>query len=270
MRPIHRRTTRYSRSCIWKERFSRMQQLTSRPQSGVPPTMPPRNISDRSAAVLVTALILFAIAGLLSGFATGAINRAHHTPPNTTSHNTQGNNSTTPSKTGSTTKTPGVSIVPIGCPIPDRYVPIESADGQTPYTISAFATAQSNDIKRSCGGNQLMDAGITFKLWLTQQISYSINFPQGAQSLFNSLNTPITGTAINKSGKSSGEIQDVQGLQFVGTSQVQQSDAHGRVTWKYTLPTSLHAGAYNLFILVDWQGQEYDWSWRNITITKAG
>lgn len=114
-----------------------------------------------------------------------------------------------------------------------------------------------------------MNAGITFKLWLTQQIPQSINFPQGAQALFNSINNPIAGTAINKSGKSSGQIQDLQSLQFVGTAQVQQSDAQGRITWKYTLPTSLKPGNYSLFVLANWQGKQYNWSWRDITITKA-
>ena len=253
-----------------------MQQLTSRPQPGMYPNRPPHhgstgNTSDRSTIVLITALILFAIAGLLSGFAIGAINRPHHTQTANNTHGTQQNQPNVPSKTGGTTqKTPTITIVPIGCPVPDAYVPIETADGQTPYTVSAYATTHSND-PRSCGGNQLTDAGITFKLWLTQSIPdpVSVNFPQGSQSVYTNINSPLTGTAT-KQGKTTGNIPEVQGLQFASTSpQVQQSNAQGRVTWKYTLPTSLQPGNYELFVLVDWQGKEYNWSWRNITIQKA-
>ena len=255
-----------------------MQQLTSRPQPGMPPHLPPRNVgntgntSDRSTIVLITALILFAIAGLMSGFAIGAINRPHNTGTAHNSNNPQHNKPTTSSTTGSTPQaTPTVTVVPIGCPVPDTYVPAEAADGQAVYTVSAYATAHTSDPKL-CGGNQLTDSGITFKLWLTQSIPnpVSVNFPQGPQSVYTNINTSLTGTAV-KQGKTIGTIPEVQGLQFDSTTpQVQQSNAQGRVTWKYTLPTSLQPGYYELFVLVDWQGKEYDWSWRNITIQKAG
>lgn len=249
-----------------------MQQLTSRPQPGMYPNRPPHhtgnsgNSSDRSTIVLIAALILFAIAGLLSGFAIGAINRPHSKLPTASTHNTHQNNPTIPSKTGSTPQTtPTVTVVPMGCPMPDSYVPTETADGQTTYTVSAYATHNPPN----CDGNQLMAAGITFKLWITQPIPYAINFPQGPQGVYTSINSPLTGTAVNKQEKVTGNIPEVQGLQFASTSpQVQQSNAQGRVTWKYTLPTSLQPGNYELFVLVDWQGKEYSWSWRNITITK--
>ncbi|HCI78927.1 MAG TPA: hypothetical protein DHW02_04485 [Ktedonobacter sp.] len=250
-----------------------MQQLTSRPQPGMPPHLPPHNVgnmSDRSTIALITALILFAIAGLMSGFTIGAINRPHNAGTAQNTNNSQHNKPTTSTTTGITPQTtPTVTVVPMGCPNPDTYVPVEMADGQTPYTVSAYATSNPPN----CGGKQLMDAGITFKLWLTQSISnsVSVNFPQGAQGVYTGINSPLTGAATTKQGKVIGNIPEVQGLQFTtDTPQVQQSNAQGRVTWKYTLPTSLQPGNYELFVLVDWQGKEYDWSWRNITIQKAG
>jgi hypothetical protein len=159
-----------------------------------------------------------------------------------------------------------VNIVPVGCPIPDVYAPLEVANGQTTYTASAYATDRTGT---TCAGAPLKTSGITFKLWLTKPITTAIIFQQGAQFLLDNINTAITGQAFSNN-KVGDDIPDLQALQFTTTSQVQQSNAQGRVNWTYTLPSTLQPGNYDLVILVDWKGQQYNWSWRNITVKQAG
>lgn len=236
-----------------------MQQLTSQPQPKMYPNIPPRpttNTNDRLTIVLITALILFAIAGLLSGFAIGAINRQPHAQTGGNVHNTQQNKPTVPSKTGSTQTTATPTITSLGCPKADVFTSPETADGQTIFTASAFATSGG-----TCAGTQLNVSGITFKLWLTKRIT-SLTFPENAKAMLDTINSPITGKA-----KNGDTIQDLQAIQFT-TAQVQQSNTQGRVTWKYTLPTALKSGLYDIVVLVDWQGKLYNWSWYDITINK--
>ncbi len=51
-------------------------------------------------------------------------------------------------------------------------------------------------------------------------------------------------------------------------SQIQPTDSNGQVTWNYNISPSVDQGQYYLVVLMDWQGQYFDWSWRFVTITK--
>src|SRR5260370_169118 len=53
-----------------------------------------------------------------------------------------------------------------------------------------------------------------------------------------------------------------------GVSQIQPTDANGQVMWNYTVGTFVDPGTYYLVVLMDWQGQSFDWSWRLVAISR--
>ena len=222
--------------------------------------------NNRSTVVVILALVLFALSGLMTGFATGAFTR----PKQTASQGNKGPNGTAPTAV-ITQQTPNASVTSVaqvtrvGCPAVDQFSDAEIADGSHPYTLLVHATDTSGGTCNSIN-KRISAAGITFKMWLIhripddQGISFSHDSLKNADNLIN----PITAT-IPKDG-----AEEVEGLTFDNaSSQVQRSDAQGNVTWHYTVSPSVEDGNYDMVILVDWAGQYYNWTWRNISVKKA-
>ncbi len=247
-----------------------MQQTVSRPQSN--PNVGSNNSKNsHSSVVLILALLLFALSGLMTGFATGAFTR-----PKQPQQQVNKNHQATPPPAVTQTKTPQqtstLSIVPLGCPMQDRLFSPEVADGKTPYTFSVHATDRAAGTC-NVNNNPLHASGITFKMWLIKRLpkNHGITFLPSAQSLLDNISSPTDGKLTDGSGKTTDtDIQEIpQSLQFTNTAQAQQSDSQGHVTWQYTVSPDVPNGDYNLVVLADSAGKSYNWSWFQIDIKKA-
>jgi hypothetical protein len=231
-----------------------MQQTVYQPH---PDLSQPDGKRRQSSSIVFIALTLFALAGLMIGFAVGVI--AHQKQSVNTTKGTA--ITVTHPKTSPTATT--IQPYELGCPwFVGNFTGTQVADGSTQYTLTAQAkdTSHGND----CPANgPVKVAGITFKLWLIQRFpGKNFRLPDSAKDTFTNIQNPITGIAGNKSFP---EIS----LSFA-TPQVQQSNSQGQVTWKYTIPASVQPGNYDLIILTDWSGKFYNWSWIELAIQKAG
>jgi hypothetical protein len=225
----------------------------------------------RPQSIIIAAITLFALSGLLIGFAVGVLNRPKQTQA--TLPNSKG---ITPIATqqASPTTSPAVAPIELGCPYVGPYT-VNEASGVT-YTLTSYA--RDNSSKSTCSSNNkpIHVAGITFKLWLIQRLpdhkGITFNSVLTPKQLLNTISTPLTGKTLDlATGKPMDpDISEVQLLTFDSTTlQVQQSNTSGQVTWKYTISPSTPNGDYDLVILSDWNGQYYNWSWADIEVKKG-
>ncbi len=217
----------------------------------------PTKLSSQTRKIATRAILLFALAGLISGFAVGAF--VHLKPATGTTHNT--GSGTTP--IAQNTRTPVITRTPtpvkLGWPVFTNPLPYtQIANDTTSYTIAIQIVDQSIDPEH---GYPVRAAGITCKIWLTKDTNVSGNIQTGNDERLKSVDT------INQPFP--GEI--IGAFNFdPNTSQTQLSNENGQVTWKYTVATSVDPGNYILVELVDWNGVHYQWIWKNIKIKKAG
>ena len=216
----------------------------------------PNNISHQPRKIAVLAILLFAISGLVSGFAVGAF--VH---PGTGTGNTSNTDSlTTPGAQNNKTAVSTGTLTPVklGWPVfMPPYAHSQKADATTSYTINIQIVDQSISQEK---GNPVSAPGITCKIWLTKDDNITdeiqANNNQRLKSV-DTINEPFPGEILGA-------------LNFdPGTPQTQQTNGNGQVTWKYTIATSVDPGDYHLVVLADWNGVHYNWSWLNITIKKA-
>jgi len=205
----------------------------------------PNRINQQSRTIAVFAIVLFALSGLVSGFAVGAF--VH---PKTGTRTATTGSGTTPIT--QITKTP--STVQAHTPEELGYLVIdksvfqyrELADEQTTYTYSAYAVYAN--------GKRIHSPGITCKLWLTKD---TVGLQGPDWTPINAIYNPI-----------GGEIQGA--LNFDPTTpQIQNCDANARATWKYQVSPSVKPGAYYLAVLTDWAGKHYNIWWQQVIIKKA-
>jgi hypothetical protein len=216
-------------------------------------------------SVIVVAITLFALSGLMVGFAYGAF--THPRQPK------QANNNPPPQQTQvvkQTTTTPTVTATApvqahaIGCPawlLPPTYS--EQPDGISSYKV----TIQADDNSSSgCGTSNtaLRVAGITSKIWVTKTIPNGKLLDISAnQTLLTSdqISTTLTGKIGNET------YSELPYLSFSSsTPQVQTTDAQGQASWNYTVNPGSTAGGYSLVILTDWNGY-YNLSWYGFGIS---
>ena len=215
---------------------------------------PNQNLSNRTRTIAIIAICLFGLAGLLSGFATGAFlhaNRlAQNSGPGSAIAQTQTAQSATP------THPQRSHPVELAIPAIDTITRSEVANGTTPYTFSAQAIYASN-------GKPVEAADIKCKLWLVQLIPVNgkLAIPDSTLRTVSDLKSSITGTVNGVS------YPEVSGLSFDSTTpQTHFCNTFGKGNWKYTVSPSVQPGEYDLVVLTDWLGQHYNWSWINITI----
>lgn len=215
-----------------------------------------------SQSIAIVAIILFALSGLISGFAIGAF--IHPPKSSLTDPNASG---TTPPIAGQspvTTRGPhSAKTFPLGWPVIEYFNDTENADGSTTYTFSAYPVDQSVDTGH---GKQVYASGITCKVWLIQRIpgSSHLSLPIPTLQDISAIQSPITGTAKDQ------QFAEIPGLSFdASTPQTQACNPRGVTNWKYQVTTSVAPGKYNLVVLTDWDGKRFNWSWSNIIIKKA-
>jgi hypothetical protein len=219
---------------------------------------PSNNLGTQSRTIAITALCLFALAGLISGFAVGAFVRPGHTKQENIS-----TTAVTPKIAGQTavpTRTPSLQRpVNLGIPKIDHVSYSEVADGTTTYTLSSQVITRSD--------TPVHAPDVTCKVWLVQQIPDGAKFDISNQALkdVNNLQNPIVGTVKNQ------PVVEVPGLTFTDANspQTHLCTPKGRGTWTYQVTPSVPAGVYDLIVLNDWSGVHYNWSWVQITIQSS-
>jgi hypothetical protein len=210
------------------------------------------NAGSRLRTIATVAIVLFALAGLMSGFVVGAMTH----PPKVTQRPTVVTGST-PVVRQNTTPTPTATQKPLtlGETMVNSITTSEMADGTTPYTVSIQVVDKDH--------NQPVHApGLVCKLWLTKDSHISDNIQHDAARL-----------------KSHNLLQDLQppfpaeqpnALIFgAATPQTQGCTVDGQGNWTYSVAQGVDPGTYYLVILVDWSGVHWKWIWRQIRIKKA-
>ncbi len=245
-----------------KRQYS-MHQVASRPQ----PDHREAGGGATPQAVLVLAIMMFALSGLLVGFAVGAFAgpaRPQATPP-------KQSGPTLPVQSPIPTHPPTIQAVPLGCPEIEKTSSVfttvaQIADGTT-YTLSTQVKDKSAG---TCSPNNkpVLASGITCKLWLVPRIPNGqiLLFPkEDARLKHDDLTAPLTGTIQNT------DFAEVPGLQFNDptTPQLQQCNAQGHASWNYTVAPTVPPGDYDLVVLTDWSGRYFNWTWINVTIKAA-
>ncbi len=217
--------------------------------------------SSRSVIIAILALLLFALSGLLTGFATGTFTR----PKQTTQQNNTTNNGNKTNSSGNTsvpsiqtatpqvTQTPDILVVGLGCPSVQDYT-VQEVLGSS-YKFQAQVTDKSAACANG-GGKPLHVAGVTCRLWLTKDTNFSNDIPRDRIKSVDTLQQPFPKEKENA-------------LTFSSTTpQVQPCNAQGPTVWQYQLSSSLEKGTYYLMILTTGKGL-YNWTARQITVTKA-
>lgn len=210
------------------------------------------NVSSQTRTIAFFAVLLFAIAGLISGFAVGAF--IHPKTPSTTGNSGLTTKPPIAQKTQTAVSQTTIQPIRLGFPVIDTADYFMAADGSTLHTFSAHAVDTSRDAGH---GNPVHASGITGRLWLTKDDNVSANIPADRLRSVDTLQAPFPK-----------EIPD--SLNFSSdTSQIQSSNSNGQVTWKYTVSSSVTPGTYYLVVLMDWNGVHYNWSWIKITIKET-
>jgi len=208
----------------------------------------PNNVNQQTRKVAVVAILLFALSGLISGFAVGAFVHPKQTGAGT-GNGTEGSG-TKPTTQITQTAATGLTHTPaeLGYPVIDKsiFVYHELADGQTTYTYSAYAVYAN--------GSRVNSPGITCKLWLTKN---TVGLQRSEWTPVSAINNPI-------GGESEGA------LVFDSTTpQVQNCDANAHATWKYQVSPTVETGTYYLAVITDWVGKHYNIWWQQVIIKKA-
>lgn len=227
-----------------------MQQMISQPR---PDLTPERPGNTRKQSLLITGITLFALSGLLVGFAVGAINRPQHKQTTSSMSVSPVANQQSQSATPTAPKT--LQVQPLGFPVITQVSSPEVADGTTSYTITAHPVDQSIDKGH---GKQVNTADITCKIWLTKEENPTGTLQNAGDRLrnVNSLAQPLPREVANA-------------FLFTGGNQTQNCSANGDTTWKYQLAQSVNPGVYNIVVLTDWAGQRYNWSWVRVNVTNG-
>jgi hypothetical protein len=248
-----------------------MQQLVSPPGPTLRPnTLPDNKRRSRSQTIVFTAFTLFALSGLLIGFAVGAFIHSRQ-PGQPGIDNTGSTSGVVQGKTPQAAPTVDIlALGGIGCPHlrGNTFNFIEIADGKTSNTVSIQAQINGAGVCQFTTEKPLHTPGITCKLWLIQRVPdrQILQFPkEGAKlSHVEMLSSPLTGTIQHT------DFPEIQGLHFdSATLQTQLCNDQGQARWNYTVSPSVAPGEYDLVALTDWQGKSLDWSWFHITVKKA-
>jgi hypothetical protein len=236
-----------------------MQTLSGRRSNGLGP---------QSRRIATFAIVLFALSGLISGFAVGAFVRPKV-------GGTGNNNGTGITRIVQQTRTATPTVQPrpvkITIQFPPSFSKVELLNGST-YTVTAHL---ENVIDTN--GQPIHADNLTCKLWLIARVpdDQGVHISSDIASSVSAINQPVT-----LQGASLHNLQDLlpgvtypemtQSLTFdSATSQVQNCNTYGDVTWRYQVSTSVNPGKYTLVVLYDWSGKHWDWDWVDITIRQA-
>ena len=238
-----------------------MQTLSGRRSNG---------LSPQSRRIATFAIILFALSGLISGFAVGAFVRPKV-------GGTGNNNGTGITHVVQQTKT----ATPVATPRPQTFSIqglggvgyVEVPDGTTTYTL----TAQLNPVKGT-DGQPVHANNLTCKLWLIPRVANDqiVYIPSDIAKNVNDISGAFTTLALAKNGDQRTPLAGVtypeiqQALNFSSsTSQTQACSTDGDVTWRYQVSPSVTPGKYTIVVFYDWSGKHWNWYWVDILIKAA-
>jgi hypothetical protein len=225
------------------------------------PTTDTLRTKSRSQTVITTALLLFAITGLLSGFTFNAMNRPpKNTPPTTniTKQSPVATKTKTPTSSPTTQPTVDVAAVGLGCPTATIDQSTQKSDGTTTYTASLQAVGKGTKGTNKCQGADLKATEITCKLWLTKNPDDTNKaLTQDSYALLKKLDNLAQPIPNEEQGA----------LVFSSNTQpLQPCHNDGTASWQYQVSTSVQPGTYYLVYVVDWKGQRFNWSYAQVTI----
>jgi hypothetical protein len=235
-----------------------MQTLSSRRSNGLGP---------QSRRIAVFAVLLFALAGLISGFTVGAFVRPKIGGPGST-----GNNNISPIVQQTKTATPVAQPRPqtISFDSVDGFSSSEVPNGTT-YTLTAH-------LKPVLGadGQPVSATNLTCKLWLISRVpgDQGVYIPSDIARNVTAINEPFTidGATLETLNPIPGiTYQEIAGsLNFnSGTPQTHSCATQGEVTWRYQVSPSVTPGRYTLVGLYDWSGKHWTWFWADIVVRSA-
>ncbi|GHO95539.1 hypothetical protein KSF_055870 [Reticulibacter mediterranei] len=219
-----------------------MQQTMSRPQ----PNMPPNSQNGgpaRTQSLIITAITLFALSGLIIGFAVGAVTR-----PKQAAQPTAAPTVNPVAQKSQPTTAPKTEPQPLGCPIIDQSDNVGVADGTTIHTFQIHAVDKSGKCAQS--GKAIEAPGITCKLWLSKSTDDALKGTAAVGTNIKAIPQPIKGEVENS-------------LTFTDSqhSQTQMCDDKGHGFWKFSVSPTAKSGDYWLVVLADWDGKFYNLSW---------
>jgi len=213
------------------------------------------NVNQQTRKIAVVAIILFALSGLISGFAVGAF--VHPKAQTATGSGTDSSGSkSTPVAHNSPTQ--GTTVVAEHINLNEPVIPrgsysyVQTADGSSNYTISALIINKNN--------TPIQATDVTCKLWLTKEGNVNSILRADDYALLRS--TDMIQQPFPK------EVDSA--LNYVAPSQqIQPCAPTGKTSWSYTISQSADPGSYSLVVLADWKGKSFNWSWVTIIIKKA-
>ena len=208
-----------------------------------------QDLSSRSRTIAITAMIFFALSGLISGFTVAAF----YPPKFITQPSANSGNTSTVHKTETSTPSTTTHPVALGYPVIDTISSFEVADGTTVYSLTAHAVDQIPD---RAHGKPVHAPGITCRLWLVDNKQNPVVPLDRLKSIDTLQSSPFPG--------------EIPGLIFDASTPQTQLCNNGIGAWKYQVATSVNPGGYYLVVLTDWKGQHYTWSWNVVTIKKQG
>jgi hypothetical protein len=205
---------------------------------------------NSAQSVVVTAFLLFALAGGIMGFAVGTF--THHTQPSQPQTNT--NTGPKAAKTSTPAATPSPSTTPVAVPQPLDFPlasqhPPTTANGIYTYTLTTISKATKQPVTAD---------GITCHLALIKG-----NAQQGPhinQTPLSAKNAPM---AIDIP-----QPDEVAGLIYDPSTPQTQPCKNGVGTWTFTVKPDLAPGTYYTVGITDWAGIYYNWSYGYIIIPK--
>ncbi len=215
----------------------------------------PNNINQQTRKIAVVAILLFALSGLISGFAVGAfVHPKAQSGTGTGTGNTGSKTTPIAHATHTTVPTTTVEHVNLDLPVigPGDYSYFQIANGSTNYTFSAQI------INKDKNPTQAQD--VTCKLWLTKEGDVNSILRADNYALLKSVDTfqqPFPKEVVGA-------------FNYIAPSQqIQPCAPTGKTSWIYTISQSVDPGTYNLVVIADWKGKSFNWSWVNIKIKKG-
>jgi len=205
-------------------------------------------LNPQTRKIATIAIVLFALSGLISGFAVGAF--VHRRPATVTTHKTSSGSKSVVRITPPPVITRTPEVVTLGEPQITDFISSETANSSTSYSLSALIIDKAN--------NPIQASDVTCKLWLTKDanVSSDIETDNRAQlASIGAIQQPFPG--------------DVNGLNFTTTQQTRPCTPNGKTTWNYTVSSAVDSGIYYLVVLADWQGKHSSWRWIEVRIKKA-
>ena len=121
------------------------------------------NVYQQTRKIAIVAIILFALSGLISGFAVGAF--VHPKAQTGSGTGTSSNTGSKSTPNTQVTHAPVTTLPPIrmGDPVVTEISTFQKANASTPYIFTAHAVDTSIDKHH---GKQIYASGITCRLWL--------------------------------------------------------------------------------------------------------